>query len=76
MHNEMKAFSIILLLECDNLNKNSYYNQAYELIDKWRKEKTDKCTTQEDKYLSVGVGLLIKKFCNVFINDDIEIKYD
>ena len=55
MHNEMKAFSIILLLECDNLNKNNYYSQAYDLIDKWRKEKTDKYTTQEDKNLSVAV---------------------
>ena len=76
MHNEMKAFSIILLFECDNLNKNSYYNQAYELIDKWRKKKTDKYTTQEDKNLSVGVGLLINKLCKEYNIDVKDIIYD
>lgn len=39
------------------------FDSLYSLLSKTRKEKTDRCKLKEDKILSLGAGILLKKAC-------------
>lgn len=67
---------VIYVVQTDCLNDEDLFLKAYSLLPKERREKIDRLKYKKDKFLSLGVGILLKyALCQFDKNSDTDILY-